>query len=55
MSNPSEGLPPIVGCYGNEEHDVELYETNRKESVYQCMICGLEMRYPRDLKPEDAS
>ncbi len=52
---PPEGLPPIVKCLGGEEHDVELYETNRTEKVYQCMLCGLEMRYPRDLEPEDCS
>lgn len=49
----NEGLPPIVKCANGEEHDIDLYETNREELVYQCMICGLEMRYPRDIKPED--
>lgn len=38
------------------EHDVELYETNRTEHVYMCMLCDLVVaRVPRDFGPADVS
>ncbi len=50
-------LPPCpCTAPGDEpEHDIELYETNRAEKVYQCMLCGFEVRYPREFGPEDVA
>ncbi len=43
-------------CYRGEEHDIELFEMNKRDGydVWMCMICGLAMKMPRDVQPSEA-
>jgi len=57
VSDPAwfeDGKTPAK-CYQDEEHDVELYEINKRGGydVWMCMICGLSFEKPREIRPED--
>lgn len=49
-------LPPCPAAAPGDppEHDMDLYETNRTEHVYKCMLCDMAIRMPLDFGPEDA-
>ncbi len=37
------------------EHDWDLFEMNRTEHVYRCMLCDAAIRVPVSFGPEDVA